>query len=261
MVLELKNIKLSFTTARSEVLNLLNGINLSVERGRITALVGGNGTGKTTLFNIISGFQPNYSGEILFDGRKIDNLPPYRRARLGIGRLFQGRQLMGDLTLLENMKIASNDYTGESPFMSIFSPKRVTYAEKAKETRAKEVLNQLFGEGNKYLTMLNHRASDLSYGEQRLIAIARLMMGQDKFLLLDEPTAGVNPVYINTIRRIIRNMVNEEALTVLLIEHNMHFVRELADTCAYLDEGIIGKVGPTASVLDDKKVRNSYLGL
>ena len=109
--------------------------------------------------------------------------------------------------------------------------------------------------------MLDNKASTFSYGEQRLIAIARLLMGNDKLLLLDEPTAGVNPVYIATIKEMIRKMVRDEGLTILLIEHNMHFVRELADTCAYLDEGVIAKVGPASIVLDNKEVRNSYLGL
>ena len=109
--------------------------------------------------------------------------------------------------------------------------------------------------------MLHQKASDFSYGEQRLIAVARLLMGNDKLLLLDEPTAGVNPVYIETIKTIIRKMVDEEGLTVLLIEHNMHFVRDLADRCAYLDDGIIQKIGTTGEVLDDEEVRNSYLGL
>ncbi len=261
MILELKNIQLSFTNSRSEVFNLLNGVNLSVERGKITALVGGNGTGKTTLFNIISGFQDDFSGEVLFEGRKLNGKPAHRISLMGIGRLFQGRQLMGDLTLLENMKIASYDKTGETPFTSIFHPKRVAATEKAKEEKAIEILKRLFGEDNKYLGMLNMKASELSYGEQRLIAIARLLMGNDKLLLLDEPTAGVNPIYIDTIGEIIGRMVCEDGLTVLLIEHNMHFVRKIADYCAYLDEGIIEKVGPTASVLDDKDVRNSYLGL
>lgn len=261
MILELKNIKLSFTNARSEVFNLLNGVNLSVEKGKITALVGGNGTGKTTLFNIISGFQGDFSGDVIFEGHRLNGKPAHKISLMGIGRLFQGRQLMGDLTLMENMKIASYDKAGETPFTSIFHPKRIERSEKAKEEKAVEILKRLFGEDNKYLGMLNVKASELSYGEQRLIAIARLLMGNDRLLLLDEPTAGVNPVYIETIAQIIRRMVDEDGLTVLLIEHNMHFVRKIADYCAYLDDGVIEKVGPTASVLDDKDVRNSYLGL
>ena len=109
--------------------------------------------------------------------------------------------------------------------------------------------------------MLDKKASELSYGEQRLIAIARLLMGNNKLLLLDEPTSGVNPVYIETIKGIIRKMVTENGLTVLLIEHNMHFVRDIADFCAYLDDGKIEKIGTAEVVLDDKEVRSSYLGL
>ena len=88
-----------------------------------------------------------------------------------------------------------------------------------------------------------------------------LLMGGDRLLLLDEPTSGVNPIYIDTIESITREMKEQEGLTVLLIEHNMHFVRKVADVCAYLDEGVIAKVGSTAEVLDDKNVRNSYLGI
>lgn len=261
MILQLKDIKLSFTNARSEVFNLLNGVNLDVAQGKVTALVGGNGTGKTTLFNIISGFQENYEGDVIFCNKRLNNVPPYKISQAGIGRLFQGRQLMGDLTLMENMKMASNDKTGEMPLASLLFSKQVRKKEKEKESQAIAVLKRFFGENNKYLSMLEHKASEFSYGEQRLIAIVRLLMGSDKLLLLDEPTSGVNPVYIDNIKLIIRKMVDEEGLTVLLIEHNMLFVRELADRCAYLDDGRIEKVGITAEVLDDKNVRNSYLGL
>lgn len=261
MILQLKDIKLSFTNTHSEVFNLLNGVNLDVKQGEIMALVGGNGTGKTTLFNIISGFQGKFDGDVIFDDKRLNGIPAHRISMMGIGRLFQGRQLMGDLTLMENMKIASDDKTGEMPFEPFLFPRKIARKEREKEEKAVSILKRLFGESNKYLGMLNIKASSFSYGEQRLIAIARLLMGNDRLLLLDEPTAGVNPVYIETIKDMIRKMVRNEGLTILLIEHNMHFVRELADTCAYLDEGTIDKVGPAAVVLDNKEVRNSYLGL
>lgn len=261
MILQLKNIRLSFTNAHSEVLNLLNGVSLDVEQGKITALVGGNGTGKTTLFNIISGFQNNFEGEVIFEGKRLNHIAPHKISLKGIGRLFQGRQLMGDLTLMENMKIASDDRTGEVPFESLLIPGKVRQKENEKELQAVDLLKRFFGDDNKYLSMLENKASEFSYGEQRLIAIVRLLMGKDKLLLLDEPTAGVNPVYIETIKSIIRRIVAEEGITVLLIEHNMHFVREIADWCAYLDNGVIEKVGTVTEVLDDKNVRNSYLGI
>ena len=168
---------------------------------------------------------------------------------------------MDDLTLMENFKIASDDTTGESPFDCFICSRRVHQSEAAKEKKAIEILKKVFGEGNKYLNMLDHKASEFSYGEQRLIAMARLLMGNDRLLLLDEPTSGVNPRFINTFRSIIRNMVENEGQTVLLIEHNMSFVRSVADTCHYLAEGRIIKSGDTASVLDDPKIRKDYLGL
>lgn len=261
MFLEIKDIKLSFTNARNETFNLLNGVNLNVEAGKITALVGGNGTGKTTLFNIICGFEKRYTGDIIFEGHDFNKVPPHKISLMGIGRLFQGGQLLPGLTLMENMKIASDEAVGESP-VSLFTRPLATRAfEMEREHKALDVLEQVFGPGNKYLSMVNQEASSFSYGEQRLLSLARLLMGNDRLLLLDEPTSGVNPVYIETIERIIKEMVEKDGITVLLIEHNMQFVRKVADVCAYLEDGVITKIGPTAEVLDDKSVRNSYLGL
>ena len=261
MILKLKNIQLSFTDSRGETFNLLNGVNLDVKRETVTALVGGNGPGKTTLFNVISGFTDDFKGEILFDNLSLKGMASHKISRLGIGRLFQGRQLIDDLSLMENMKIASVNRDGENPLTALFRQGQHRRTERQKEEQAIEILEQIFGKDNKYLAMLDKKASELSYGEQRLIAIARLLMGNNKLLLLDEPTSGVNPVYIETIKGIIRKIVKENRLTVLLIEHNMHFVRDIADFCAYLDNGKIEKVGTTEEVLDDKEVRSSYLGL
>lgn len=261
MILQLKDIRLSFTDSRGATFNLLNGVDLDVEREAVMALIGGNGTGKTTLFNVISGFMDNFKGDILFEGHQLKGLPPHKISRFGIGRLFQGRQLMDDLSLMENMKIASVNRDGENPLTALFRYKRYLQTERQKEEQAIGILEQIFGKGNKYLGMLDQKASELSYGEQRLIAIARLLMGNNKLLLLDEPTSGVNPVYIETIKSIIRKMVVENNLTVLLIEHNMHFVRDVADFCAYLNNGRIEKVGTAEEVLNDKDVRSSYLGL
>lgn len=259
-ILELKDIRLSLTNSHNETLELLRGVNLWVEKGKITALVGGNGSGKTTLFNIISGFQKGYSGDVIIEGHSLNRIPPHRISRMGIGRLFQDGQLLAGITLMENMKLASNDRSGEVPLSSLVSHRHCREAEQTKEKQACGVLIRIFGSGCKYLDMLDHEASAFSYGEQRLLSLACLLMGNDRLLLLDEPTSGVNPVYIETVEQIIREMV-KEGLTILLIEHNMHFVRRVADICAYLDDGIIAKIGPTADVLDDEYVRNSYLGL
>lgn len=261
MVLELQDIRLSFSNSKREELNLLTGVDLKVKEGSITAIVGGNGVGKTTLFNIISGFIKEYKGKVLIDGKDIRGIPPYKRTQVGIGRLFQGTQLMGNLTLLENMKIASSDKTGEFPFQYIIATKAIKKEENKKLEKATEIINNIFGPDSKYLGMLNKKASELSYGEQRIFGIARLLMGDNKILLLDEPTSGVNPVYIETIAKIIRHLVNNSGLTVLMIEHNMHFVKSLASYCAYLDNGKILQYGPTDKVLNNEGVKNSYLGI
>lgn len=261
MILEVRDIRMSYANARKEVFNLLNGVNMAVEEGKVTALIGGNGAGKTTLFNIISGFEKGFKGQVILEGNDITKLPAHKISLMGLGRLFQGRQLMDDLSLMENMKIASDDTTGENPFEGLFCRKRVVESESAKEQQAIGILKKVFGEDNKYLGMLDHKASELSYGEQRLIAMARLLMGNDRLLLLDEPTSGVNPKYIDTFRRIVRDMVEKEGRTVVLIEHNMSFVWSVADRCHYLSDGKIIKSGPMGEVLDDPVIRKDYLGL
>ncbi len=260
-MLKLNHIEFSYTNSRKERFSILNGVDLYVPKGEVMALVGGNGVGKTTLFNIISGIQKDFKGTIQFDGKDISKLPTHAVSNLGIGRLFQGRQLMDELSLLENFKMASDDTTGEFPFSYLFISKRIQKKELAKEFQARQILSDTFGSDCKYLSMLETKGSDFSYGEQRMLAIARLLMGKNKLLLLDEPTSGVNPVYNKQFERIIRNLVEEQGLTVLLIEHNMHFVQKVADSCAFLADGKIVNVGKTADVLADKFVRNSYLGL
>ena len=252
---------MSYSNSHREVFNLLDGVDMAVEEGKVTALIGGNGAGKTTLFNIISGFEKGFKGQVFLEGKDVTKVPAHKISLMGLGRLFQGRQLMDDLTLMENMKITSGDITGERPFDTFFKSRKVAASEAAKEQRAIDILKRVFGEDNKYLGMLNHKASELSYGEQRLIAMARLLMGDDRLLLLDEPTSGVNPRFIEVFRRIIRDMVEQEGQTVLLIEHNMSFVRKVADYCHYLADGVIIRSGTTDGVLDDVKVRKDYLEL
>lgn len=259
MILELKDIKLRFNNARHEKQRLLNGVTLGIPKGKVTALIGGNGTGKTTLFNIISGFQQDFEGTVILNGQDISKQLAHKVALNGIGRLFQGGQLLGDLTLMENMKVASDDMTGEWPFTYFFHPRKVKKRELEKEDKARDIIRNLVSE--KYVEKMNRLGSEFSYGEQRIFSLACLLMGNNKLLLLDEPTSGVHPRYIYMIKQIIKKMVEKEGLTVLMIEHNMHFVREVADLCAFLDEGIIAKYGNVEDVLNDVDVRNSYLGL
>ena len=265
MLLELEHIQKNFSSARDVSGSLLEDVSLSVGKGSVTALIGGNGTGKTTLFNIISGFDRDYRGRVILGGRDISKLPPHKIARLGVGRLFQGRQLMGDLTLLENMMVASDEILSERPLASILHPRRTRMSEAEKERRAVDILVRFFGENSVYLQKLHEKASSLSYGQQRLIAFVRLLMdqqeGHDRILLLDEPTSGVNPEFVDTLRSVIGKMVREDGVTVLMIEHNMAFVRSLADVCHYLSDGRIIKSGEVKDILDDPVIRKDYLGL
>jgi ABC-type branched-subunit amino acid transport system ATPase component len=260
MILELKNITLSFTGSKDSF-KILDGVNFSVEKGKITALIGGNGSGKTTLFNVISGFQKAYTGDIIFEGKPLYSLSSAQIAQKGMGRLFQGKPLFQDLSLLDNMKLASNDCSGELPFSYLVNRKKIDKKEQEKEQQVIEILNRLFGADNKYVEMLHCMGATFSYGEQRLISLARLFMGDYSLLLLDEPTSGVNPVYISMIKQIIRQMVADGKTTVLLIEHNMPFVGDIADRCAYISDGRIQHEGTPTEILGNQKVKNSYLGI
>jgi branched-chain amino acid transport system ATP-binding protein len=259
MILSLKNITISFAKGKDSF-KVLNGFNLDVEKGKITALIGGNGTGKTTLFNIVSGFQEDYIGDIFFNGKSIKNLSPFHRANKGIGRLFQSNGLFPNLTLLENMKLADEDASGEIPFTALFNKKKIKKIEEGKKEKAIGILNKIFGINNLYVKRLNESGGSFSYGEQRILALARLFMGNYSLFLLDEPTAGVNIIYQETIKQIIKEMVAGGA-TVLFIEHNIPFVSEVSDYCAFVQNGKIEMHGDTGELLNHQFVKNSYLGI
>lgn len=269
-ILNIRNVSLSFVPdAKGETpLSILDELSLNVPRGKITALIGGNGSGKTTLFNIISGFQKPSAGEVWLNSNdsalpvRIDGCPPAKIPSLGIGRLFQDRQLFPTLSLLENFTVAAGDFTGEFPFSCIASSTSLQHAEASREARARTILEKLFGSDNKYLSMLHSPGDAFSFGEQRLLSLARLFMPKNtSLLLLDEPTSGVNPTLCDTIATILPNLVRELGLSVLLIEHNMSFVRQIADYCAYLSEGKIVAFDTPEAILDMPEVHASYLGL
>jgi ABC-type branched-subunit amino acid transport system ATPase component len=262
MILSLKNISYSFS-ANNKGFCILDGLNLEVERGKVTAIIGGNGSGKTTLFNILSGLIDGYDGEVLYyleEGNKGLNLRRNKNVRKQIGRLFQNKGLFPNLSLLENMKISSSDTTGEIPFSYFIRRKKLNQQETTKTKNAVKVLNSILGEDNPYIDKLNKKGSEFSYGEQRLLSMAALAMGQYKLWLLDEPTAGVNPYYIANMKNVIKYMC-ETGGSILLVEHNMQFVEEVADAVAYLEDGKIACLGKSNDVLNNQNVKDSYMGL
>ncbi len=244
---------------------IIDDLNLLIPKGKITALIGGNGAGKTTLFNIISGFVEADSGDVLFQGNPKEisllKLPPHKITRLGIGRMFQDNHIFQGMTILENMLIADHNDFGELPFVSLFKNKKDKEIEAQRIAKSREIFDELFGNNNPFWQKRNELAGTLSFGQQRLLGLARLFMGNYKLVLLDEPTAGVNPEIIKQILNIIRKLVKEKEMTVFLIEHNMKVVLEIADFCSFMSHGKITAFGTPEDVIGNDEVRKTYLGM
>lgn len=271
-VLEIANIRKTFSRkfinlrgqSDAEVWYVLDNFNLAVPYGKVTALVGGNGSGKSTLFNIIGNLIKPDKGSVTYynDGKKHDLLktPPYAQSALGIGRLFQGTHIFRELTVLENMMIADENRFGEIPFVSILQPSKNRSTESGRIREAEERLEMLLGKNNPLIKKRHESAGALSYGQQRLLATARLFMNDNlNLLLLDEPCAGVNPDIIETLHQLIRKMT-ASGKTIFLIEHNMEFMAKTSDFCHYLEEGRVHFSGVPAEVLNHETLQKNYLG-
>lgn len=255
-----------------ETLNVLNRLDLDIPAGKIYALIGGNGAGKSTLFNLISGMyhKNSFSGTIHFyptngdsstDEILLNSIAPHRITRLGIGRMFQESHIFPGMTALENMMIADEIRYGELPFTKIFRPTSVKKIECNRRNEAEGIFQMLFGDHNDLWEKRNELAGSLSYGQQRLLGLARLFMSNYQLVLLDEPTAGVHPDLIQSIMCVVRKMVSEQKMSVFLIEHNMEVVEEVADFCSFMGQGKIIKDGTPKDVLSNETVRKDYLGI
>lgn len=266
-ILEIQGLCKSFSKGKigknDEMYSLLSNLNISIPANTISALVGGNATGKTTLFNILSGFLKEDKGNIYFRNSKTTNLyniPSFKREHLGIGRLFQDNHIFPSLTVLENLIIGGTTNLKGNPFEAVFRSRRVKESEEVLSQKAKETISHLFGKSHELLSKLNDEASSLSFGQKRLVGLLRLFMSDYKLVLLDEPTAGINPALNDIISEIIKRMVMEKGMTVFLIEHNMNFVRKTAHNCFFLDNGQIKMQGSPSEVLGNEFVQKSYLG-
>jgi urea transport system ATP-binding protein len=214
----------------------LRGIDLSVPRGTCTALLGRNGVGKTTLLRCLMGQLPLRSGSVALDGEEITRLAPYRRARLGIGYVPQGREIFPRLTVAENLAV------GES-------------AADGRPTADRRELETLFP---LLATMRSRRGGDLSGGQQQQLAIARALVSRPRVLLLDEPTEGIQPSTIQEIGKVLRTLL-ERGITLLLVEQYLDFALALAEHYAILSRGEIVQRGRIADLRPDQ-VRQ-YLAL
>jgi ABC-type branched-subunit amino acid transport system ATPase component len=217
----------------------------AVPEGTITALVGPNGSGKTTVFNLVTGYARADAGSVRFDGASIRRPEPVRLARRGLTRTFQQARFFPDLTLVENLVVSRQE-----PWHAIVR----RAVRRGDRERALELLEE-FGLAH----LADERAAELSYGQKKLLEFATVLTSDPRLVLLDEPTAGVNPVMVESIERRIREL-HARGLTFLVVEHNMNLVMRLCDPLIVLDHGTKLAEGPAEQVQSDPRVLDAYLG-
>lgn len=250
IILQISNLIKSFNGIRA-----VDNISFSIEKATVTSIIGPNGAGKTTLFNLINGFINQDSGCVYYKGRKIDKLSPENRAKIGIGRLWQDIRLFRNMTVLENLLVAKKNNPGEIVRRNFFLPKSIAKFEKHNIELAEEILGFI-----NLKIQQNTLAQNLSYGQQKLLAIGRLLMNDAELLLLDEPFAGVNPIMIDEISELIKKIV-EQGKTILMIEHNVPKALSISDFVFVMDEGKIALYGLPRVIYDNSQLKDIYIGV
>jgi len=250
MILELKAVTKKFGGVTA-----INDTTFTVNTKEIYGLIGPNGAGKTTMFNIITGNYEATSGDVIFRNEPLNGLKPHTIVRKGIARTFQNIRLFKTMSVMDNVLIGFDFQAKYTYFESIFRFPRFFGEERRIRKRAIEIL-EYFG----IAEFAEHKAVDLSYGQQRKVEIARALATNPAMLLLDEPAAGMNPAETKELAGLIKSAREDFDLTVLLIEHDMQFVNQLCDKVLVLDYGKTIFEGKPADAIKDKEVVAAYLG-
>jgi branched-chain amino acid transport system ATP-binding protein len=250
-ILEIKRLRKHFGGFHA-----LQGIDLSIDPGLIWSIIGPNGAGKSTLFQLISGLLSPTGGEIFFKGTSLSRFKPNQRTALGIAVTFQNLRLFPKMTVLENVLVGQHCRIKANLGEILFGmPFRLSRKEKKARIRAQEVL-ELAG----LLITKDELVSNLSYGQQKLIALARSLATEPELLLLDEPAAGLNPQETSELGRLMKTIV-EGGKTICFIEHDMSMVMDISDMVTVLNFGVKIAEGPPQSIKCDSQVIEAYLGV
>lgn len=249
-LLEVKNLGISFGGLRA-----VDSFNLNIEKGQLYGLIGPNGAGKTTVFNLLTGvYKPN-EGIVTLDGKNITGRKTIEINKAGIARTFQNIRLFKDLTVLDNVKAGLHNHFHYSTIEGILRLPGFRKVERAMDERAMELLKVFDLDGQ-----ADYLASNLPYGKQRKLEIARALATEPKLLLLDEPAAGMNPNETQELMKTIRFVRDKFDMTILLIEHDMKLVAGICEELTVLNFGQVLTQGVTADVLNDQRVITAYLG-